>query len=87
MEKICNDFKRMGAYAKACGFDGVLLHGGHGFILQQFVSPWTNTRTDEYGGSMKNRSRFPKRLLNAVRQGIGEDMILELRFSAEDGVP
>ena len=87
MAKICNDFKRMGAYAKACGFDGVLLHGGHGFILQQFISPWTNTRTDEYGGSIENRSRFPKRLIEAVREGIGEDMILELRFSAEDGVP
>ncbi len=87
MAKICSDFKRMGAYAKACGFDGVLLHGGHGFILQQFISPWTNTRTDEFGGSIENRSRFPKMLLEAVREGIGEDMILELRFSAEDGVP
>lgn len=86
MTKVCNDFKNMGSLARACGFDGILVHGGHGFLLQQFVSPWTNHRTDEYGGSMENRARFPKRLLEAVREGIGEDRIIELRFSAEDGV-
>lgn len=87
MQKICRDFYNISVYAKKCGFDGVLLHGGHGFLLQQFISPWTNTRTDEYGGSIQNRARFPKMILEAVRRGIGEDMILELRFSAEDGVP
>lgn len=87
MAKICDDFRTISRFARACGFDGVLVHGGHGFNIQQFVSPWTNHRTDEYGGSMANRARFPKRLLQAVREGIGEDMILEFRFSAEDGVP
>lgn len=87
MAKICADFLTISRFARACGFDGVLLHGGHGFNIQQFISPWTNHRTDEYGGSMENRARFPKRLLAAVRAGIGEDMILEFRFSAEDGVP
>lgn len=87
MEKVCNDFRTISRFAKACGFDGVLVHGGHGFNMQQFISPWTNHRTDEFGGSMENRARFPKMLLEAVREGIGEDMILELRFSAEDGVP
>lgn len=87
MQKICDDFRTVASLAKACGFDGVLMHGGHGFNVQQFISPWTNHRTDEYGGSMENRTRFPKRLFNAVREGIGEDMVLEFRFSAEDGVP
>ncbi len=87
MAKICKDFYNISVYAKKCGFDGVLLHGGHGFLPQQFISPLTNTRTDAYGGSIENRSRFPRRLIEAVRQGIGEDMILEFRFSAEDGVP
>ena len=86
MEKIANDFYNISAYAKACGFDGVLVHGGHGFIMQQFISPWTNHRTDEFGGSMENRARFPKMLIDACRRGIGEDGIIELRFSAEDGV-
>jgi 2,4-dienoyl-CoA reductase-like NADH-dependent reductase (Old Yellow Enzyme family)/NADPH-dependent 2,4-dienoyl-CoA reductase/sulfur reductase-like enzyme len=86
MSKVCDDFRTISKFAKACGFDGVLVHGGHGFIMQQFVSPWTNHRTDEFGGSMENRARFPIMLLDAVREGIGDDMILELRFSAEDGV-
>ncbi len=87
MEKICNDFYNISRFAKECGFDGILLHGGHGFIMQQFVSPWTNHRTDEYGGSMENRARFPKMIIDACRRGIGEDGIIELRFSAEDGEP
>lgn len=86
MEKICNDYRKIARFAKACGFDGVLVHGGHGFNIQQFVSPWTNHRTDEFGGSMENRARFPKMIFEAVREGIGEDMIIEFRMSAEDGV-
>ncbi len=87
MDKVCDDFYKISRFAKECGFDGVLLHGGHGFLLQQFVSPWTNHRTDEFGGSMENRARFPKMIIEACRRGIGEDGIIELRFSAEDGVP
>lgn len=87
MDKVLNDYFIISRFAKECGFDGVLLHGGHGFQLQQFISPWTNHRTDEYGGSMENRARFPKEIIEACRRGIGEDGIIELRFSAEDGVP
>lgn len=85
MEKVCRDFFEAGRFATACGFDGVLLHGGHGFLLQQFVSPLFNHRTDEFGGSIENRSRFPKMILRALRAGMGEDKVLELRMSAEDG--
>jgi 2,4-dienoyl-CoA reductase-like NADH-dependent reductase (Old Yellow Enzyme family)/thioredoxin reductase len=87
MQKITNDIARATRFMMAAGFDGVLLHGGHGFLFQQFISPHFNTRTDEYGGSMENRSRFPLRVLEALREAGGEDMILELRFSAEDGIP
>lgn len=87
MKKVCEDYYKISRFARECGFDGVLVHGGHGFQVQQFVSPWTNHRTDEYGGSMANRSRFPKMIFDACRRGIGEDRIIELRFSAEDGVP
>lgn len=85
MEKVCRDFFEVGRFATACGFDGVLLHGGHGFLLQQFVSPLFNHRADEFGGSIENRSRFPKMVLRALRAGMGEDKVLELRMSAEDG--
>ena len=87
MEKVCRDFFDLGRFAVAAGFDGVLLHGGHGFLIQQFVSPATNHRTDEFGGSIENRSRFPKMLLQALRAGVGEDKVIELRMSAEDGEP
>ena len=86
MKKVCDDFARISRFAKACGFDGVLVHGGHGFNMQQFLSPWTNHRTDEFGGSMENRARFPMMILDAVREAIGEEMIIELRISAEDGI-
>lgn len=86
MEKVCDDFYTISRFAKECGFDGVMIHGGHGFLLQQFVSPWTNHRTDDFGGSIENRSRFPKMVIEACRRGIGEDGLIELRFSAEDGV-
>lgn len=85
MEKVCRDFFEVGRFATACGFDGVLLHGGHGFLLQQFVSPLFNHRADEFGGSIENRSRLPKMILRALRAGMGEDKVLELRMSAEDG--
>jgi 2,4-dienoyl-CoA reductase-like NADH-dependent reductase (Old Yellow Enzyme family)/thioredoxin reductase len=87
MAKICEDIKRATKFMMAAGFDGVLLHGGHGFLFQAFISPYFNTRTDEYGGSMVNRARFPNRVLDALREAGGENMILELRFSAEDGLP
>ncbi len=86
MRKVCRDFRLFGSFAAAAGFDGVLLHGGHGFLLQQFVSPRTNHRTDRYGGSVKNRSRFPAMILKALRKGLGPDKIIELRFSATDGL-
>ncbi|MBO4368036.1 MAG: FAD-dependent oxidoreductase [Clostridia bacterium] len=86
MRKVCRDFKQFGAFAAAAGFDGVLLHGGHGFLLQQFVSPGVNHRTDRYGGSAANRARFPKQIIKALRKGLGPDGIIELRFSATDGI-
>ena len=85
MEKVCRDLHDMGRFATACSFDGVLLHGGHGFLLQQFISPLFNHRVDEFGGSIENRSRFPRMALRALRAGMGEDKVLELRMSAEDG--
>ena len=86
MRKVCRDFRIFGEFASAAGFDGVLLHGGHGFLLQQFISCGTNHRSDRYGGSAENRARFPKQIIRALRKGLGPDKIIELRFSAQDGV-
>ena len=87
MEKVCRDFALAAAYMIRAGFDGVMVHGGHGFLIQQFASPLFNHRTDEYGGTPENRARFPRRVFRAIRAAIGDDKILELRMSAEDGLP
>ena len=71
---------------KRCGFDGVLIHGAHGNLIGAFLSPYTNHRTDMYGGSFENRCRFPLRLLKAVRERVGNDFVLELRISGDEKV-
>ena len=87
MKKITDDYARATKFMMAAGFDGVLLHGGHGFIFQIFISPYFNKRTDKYGGSMENRARFPVQILDAIRAAGGENMLIEVRMSAEDGLP
>src|SRR5690606_24984149 len=59
--------------AKRAGFDGAEIHGGHGYLLSSFLSPKTNKRTDEYGGSLENRARFLLEVLRAVRAAVGPD--------------
>lgn len=71
-------------YMKAAGFDGVNLHFGHSWLPHQFLSPRSNHRTDEYGGSAKNRRHFPLRILKALREAVGSDFILELRISGSE---
>lgn len=71
---------------KKAGFNMVLLHGGHGNLLPQFLSPFSNHRTDCYGGSLENRARFPLEVLEAIRKKVGPDFILEYRISATEFV-
>ena len=75
-------FRQGAALVKRAGFDMLMLHAGHGWLLHQFLSPLTNTRTDEYGGSLPNRARLALEVLDAVREAVGEDYPIELRFSA-----
>ena len=86
MERLCNEFGEAAAFMIAAGFDGIIVHGGHGFIFTQFLSSRINLRTDEYGGSLENRVRFPIRVMESIRKAIGPDYILDLRLSAEEGV-
>jgi 2,4-dienoyl-CoA reductase-like NADH-dependent reductase (Old Yellow Enzyme family) len=85
MKRICADFKKAATFMMNAGFDGILVHGGHGFLFTQFLSPSYNKRTDEFGGSLQNRARFPIMILKTVREAIGEHKILELRVSGADG--
>jgi 2,4-dienoyl-CoA reductase-like NADH-dependent reductase (Old Yellow Enzyme family)/thioredoxin reductase len=80
-------------FASACyrcvkaGFDMVMLHGGHGHLLGQFVSPASNKRADAYGGGLENRARFVIELLSAIRKRIGNGLALEYRISADEMIP
>ncbi len=66
------------------GLDGLQVHCGHGLLLQQFLSPLTNHRTDAYGGSVENRVRFPAAVLRAVRRAVGPDVTLGIRCSGDE---
>ena len=84
MEELADALAHCVSVAKACGVDGITLHSGHGFLFGPWISKRFNTRTDEFGGSMENRARFPILCLERMRQAAGEDFILEMRFSAEE---
>lgn len=70
--------------AQMAGFDAVEIHGGHSYLLCQFLSPLYNKRTDEFGGSLENRVRFPKLVLEKVRAAVGPMFPISFRFSADE---
>jgi len=72
--------------AKAWGFDGLQLHGAHGFLINQFLSPLTNRRTDEYGGSIENRSRFLLEVYRKVRDTVGARYPVFIKLNAADNL-
>ena len=73
--------------AREAGFDAVEISGSAGYLISQFLSPLTNQREDEYGGSFENRCRFPLEVIAAVRRAVGEDYTLLLRYGAHTLVP
>ena len=89
--EILGLYARAAKLCKDAGFEMLLIHAGHGWLLQQFLSPSTNTRTDEYGGSLRNRARLALEVVDAVRAAVGPGFPLEMRISAseytEDGYP
>lgn len=72
--------------AKEWGFDGVQIHGAHGYLVNQFLSPLTNQRTDLYGGSLENRSRFILEVYAAVRRAVGMDYPVMIKLNAADNL-
>lgn len=80
-------FGRAAGRAKEAGFDGVQLHGAHGYLIHQFLSPLTNRRTDAYGGPLWNRSRFLSEALHAVRVAVGEEYPVWIKLNGEDYLP
>lgn len=84
MAAIVSHFVQAAARADRAGFDAVELHAAHGYLLHQFLSPIANRRTDEYGGSLENRMRFPLRVFRGVRAAWPSDKPLGVRISATD---
>lgn len=72
---------------REAGFDGVMLHASHAGLIEQFLSPYFNQRTDEYGGTLENRMRFLVESLQASREGCGPDMAVGMRFNCDELLP
>ena len=87
MEQTKNDIADCCAVLLECGFDSVLFHFGHSVPLAQFLSPLTNHRTDEYGGSLENRVRYINEVLEAVRAKVGRKLMIEVRMSGTEYEP
>ena len=86
MEETLQWYAETAASARKIGFDSIFLHFGHGWLPAQFLSPHYNHRTDSYGGSIENRSRFPLRILETVRKAVGKDYPIDMRVSAYEWI-
>ena len=89
-EEILQTVKKYGEAAKRAkdiGFDAVEIHCGHSYLMSQFISPYYNKRTDEFGGTVENRMRFPRMVLEEVRKQVGYWFPILVRISAEERVP
>jgi anthraniloyl-CoA monooxygenase len=86
MDRVTADFARSAHWAAEAGFDWLELHCAHGYLLSSFISPLTNQRTDEYGGSLENRLRYPLEVFRAVREAWPQHLPMSVRISAHDWV-
>lgn len=85
--QLVEDYADAADRAVKAGFDGVELHGAHGYLLCQFFTPLLNKRSDEFGGSLENRMRFPLMVTEKVRRRLGKDLLLLYRVGADDLAP
>ncbi|MES9851397.1 MAG: NADH:flavin oxidoreductase [Candidatus Thiodiazotropha sp. L084R] len=81
IQEVIESFTRAARNAKAVGFDGVELHGAHGYLIDQFFWPGTNRRDDEYGISFEGRTRFAKEIIQSIRCELGENFLIVFRWS------
>ena len=86
IEHVSDNFAFAAKRAKLFGFDMVMVHCGHGWLLSQFLSPLSNKRMDKWGGSLENRARFTLLVLEKVRKAVGDDFLIELRLSGDERV-
>lgn len=86
MDEVIHAFAKAAKDAKDFGFDMIMLHFAHGWLPAQFLSPASNKREDEYGGSYENRARFPLKIIRAVRDAVGKDYPVDMRISAREWI-
>ena len=84
LEHLIECFARGAAFAKQCGFNMVTIHGGHGWLFSQFMSPRDNKRTDRWGGTFENRMRLPLAAIEAIRKAVGPGFPVEIRISGAE---
>lgn len=84
IKEIIRSFVRAAERAKAAGFDGVEIHGAHGYLLTQFFSEKVNKRSDKYGGNFKNRNRIAEEIYKCVRYKLGDDFIIGIRMGCNE---
>lgn len=84
IKEVIESFKQAASRAEAAGFDAIEIHGAHGYLIHEFLSPLTNERIDDYGGNIENRVRFLREILSEVRKTWPEHKPIILRVSAED---
>ena len=84
IDDIVKSYANVAAMAKRAGFEMIMVHGGHGWLINQFLSPYFNKREDEYGGSLENRCRFAKEVLTAIREQVGPRFPIEFRMSGSE---
>ncbi|AOW85626.1 FAD-dependent oxidoreductase [Streptomyces olivaceus] len=87
VERTVDDYVRTARLARGAGYDGVEIMGSEGYLINEFVAARTNHRTDRWGGSYENRTRFPVEIVRRVREAVGEDFIVVYRLSMLDLVP
>lgn len=84
LQKLVADFARSAMRCKEAGVDGVQIHAAHGFLLNSFLSPSTNKRTDEYGGNIENRARLVFEIYEAMREAAGKTFVIGIKFPFSD---
>ncbi len=87
MEDVARMFVKGATLVKRAGFDSILLHYGHGWLMSSFLSPAFNHRKDEYNGSRENRMRFPRMVIERIREAVGGELLIDVRLSGSEWTP
>ena len=86
LRQVVEEYVSVAQRLKRCGFGGAELHGAHGYLISQILSPWSNQRSDQYGGSLENRVRFVEEVCDAIRSTCGKDFVIGLKMPGDEGV-